>query len=152
MIDIAFVNETTYNTELYESIIESIFNETMAYEKNDTYYEVAVIYVTNEKIREINLEYRQKDSVTDVISFALMDEEEMIKDADIPSLGDIFISIDQATKQAADYGHSIEREMGFLACHGLLHLLGYDHLDKDEEVNMFKIQEDILNKLNLKRK
>jgi probable rRNA maturation factor len=152
MIDIAFVNETEHQTEDYESLIEKVFNETIKTEGLDTYYEVSVVFVTNERIKEINREYRDKDAVTDVISFALMDEEDFVQEVEITTLGDIFISIDRAIEQAKDYGHSIEREMGFLACHGLLHLLGYDHMEQVEETAMFQKQEQILNQINLLRK
>jgi probable rRNA maturation factor len=152
MIDIAFVNETEHDTKEYEALIEKVMVETIQTEGLDTYYEVSVVFVTNEKIKEINREYRNKDAVTDVISFALMDEEEFIQEVEITTLGDIFISIDRAVEQASDYGHSIEREMGFLACHGLLHLLGYDHMEQSEEQEMFQKQEQILNQINLVRR
>ena len=103
-----------------------------------------IIFVDNDQIREINKTYRNLDKPTDVISFPNDDDKD-------DSLGDIFISIEQAKLQASDYGHTIPREIGFLAVHGYLHLLGYDHHTEAEEKEMFKLQEDILNKANLKR-
>lgn len=155
MLDIAFVNETDEEISLYEDLITAIFNETMKQENNDTFYEVSVVYVSKEKIKQINQEYRQINQVTDVISFALFDETEesdIIQDESyITTLGDIFICLDKMKEQAKNYGHSEKRELAFLACHGLLHLLGYDHLNQTDEAIMFKKQEKILNTLNLTR-
>jgi probable rRNA maturation factor len=155
MIDIAFVNETQEEVEAYEALITQVFHKTMEVEAIDAYYEVSVIFVTNEKIQEINKTYRNIDKATDVISFALFDEvEEEVEindEAIVSTLGDLFISIEKAKEQAAEYGHSLEREMGFLACHGLLHLLGYDHDDLPDEQEMFNKQDQILNAINLKR-
>ena len=103
-----------------------------------------VIFVDNKQITDINKTYRNIDKPTDVISFPNDDEKD-------DSLGDIFISIDQAKIQALDYGHTLEREIGFLAVHGYLHLLGYDHHTEADEKEMFTLQEEILNKANLKR-
>ncbi|QVK19563.1 rRNA maturation RNase YbeY [Mycoplasmatota bacterium] len=139
----------------YEDLITSVFNETMKLENNDRFYEVSVVYVSKERIKEINYEYREINQVTDVISFALFDETEesdIIQDeSNITTLGDIFICIEKMKEQSIEYGHSEKRELAFLACHGLLHLLGYDHLNQTDEAIMFKKQEDILNALDLKR-
>lgn len=117
--------------------------------------EVSVTFVTNEAIQEINKTYRNKDMVTDVISFAMeeMGEGEVeIINADIPTLlGDIIISVQRATEQAETYQHSFERELCFLAVHGFLHLLGYDHGTEQQEKEMFGLQESILQAFGLKR-
>ncbi|NUI58582.1 rRNA maturation RNase YbeY [Bacillus amyloliquefaciens] len=117
--------------------------------------EVSVTIVTNEEIREINRDYRGKDTPTDVISFALEEEGEdevEIVGADMPPvLGDIIISADRTKEQAEEYGHSFMRELGFLAVHGFLHLLGYDHMTKEEEVEMFSKQKDLLDEYGLTR-
>ncbi|AGF27012.1 rRNA maturation RNase YbeY [Bacillus amyloliquefaciens] len=117
--------------------------------------EVSVTIVTNEEIREINRDYRGKDTPTDVISFALEEEGEdevEIVGADMPPvLGDIIISADRTKEQAEEYGHSFMRELGFLAVHGFLHLLGYDHLTKEEEEEMFSKQKDLLDEYGLTR-
>ncbi|MFP3633611.1 rRNA maturation RNase YbeY [Bacillus sp. SIMBA_033] len=117
--------------------------------------EVSVTIVTNEDIREINRDYRGKDTPTDVISFALEEEGEdevEIVGADMPPvLGDIIISADRTKEQAEEYGHSFMRELGFLAVHGFLHLLGYDHMTKEEEEEMFSKQKDLLDEYGLTR-
>ncbi|KIL75347.1 rRNA maturation RNase YbeY [Bacillus badius] len=118
--------------------------------------EVSVTFTDNARIQEINREYREKDAPTDVISFALeeMGEGEItIRGVEgLPRmLGDIVISVPRAKEQAIDYGHSFERELGFLAVHGLLHLLGYDHMTEEEEKVMFQKQRDILNEYGLER-
>ena len=94
--------------------------------------EFNVIIINNEEIRKINREYRNIDRETDVISFALEDEMD-IKYDDFRLLGDIYISLDKAYSQAMEYGHSRERELCFLITHGILHLLGYDHMKPDDE-------------------
>lgn len=109
-----------------------------------------VIIVSDEYIHKLNLEYRHIDRVTDVISFALLDDDSFI-DLDFKVLGDIYISIDTAKKQAESYGHSLKRELSFLAIHGLLHLLGYDHIEKEDEKEMFDLQELILNEAKIER-
>ena len=99
---------------------------------------------------EINKNYRGKDSVTDVISFALEDDKSFIK-TDIRILGDIYICYQRALSQSKEYGHSILRELSFLSIHGLLHLLGYDHMNEEDEKIMFDLQERILDKYGIKR-
>jgi len=117
--------------------------------------EVSVTFVDNDRIQEINREYRKKDQPTDVISFALEEssgEEIEIVGADMPRvLGDIIISVPKAYEQAHEYGHSFQRELGFLAVHGFLHLLGYDHMTEEEEKIMFSRQREILDEYGLKR-
>ena len=110
-----------------------------------------VIFVDSEKIRQINRDYRKIDRETDVISFALGDGEANIDFEFGRLLGDIYICIPKMKAQAKEYGHSLTREMGFLTVHGLLHLLGYDHMTKEEEKVMFQKQEEILNAYGLKR-
>ena len=105
---------------------------------------------SNEEIHKINKEYRKVDRVTDVISFALEDNKD-IEYKDFRLLGDIYIAIDVAYEQAIEYNHSREREVCFLATHGLLHLLGYDHMTEEEEKEMFGKQEELLNAYDIKR-
>lgn len=102
-----------------------------------------IIFVTNEKIHEINLNYRDVDKVTDVISFALEDAND-VKEPGMRILGDIYIAINVAYHQAKIYGHSNTREICFLATHGILHLLGYDHMEEEEEKIMFTKQKELL--------
>ena len=107
-----------------------------------------VIIVDNESIHKINKEYRNIDRETDVITFALEDNEE-VNEEEHRLLGDIYISVDKAKSQALEYGHSFKREICFLAVHGFLHLLGYDHMNKHDEEIMFSKQELILNEANI---
>lgn len=129
--------------------------------------EMAVTFVSNERSHELNLEYRDTDRPTDVISLEYkpelditVDEEdlldhpelaEMLEDFDA-YIGELFISVDKACEQAEEYGHSFEREMGFLAVHGFLHINGYDHYTPEEEAEMFGLQEEILTAYGLTRK
>ena len=109
-----------------------------------------VIIIDNSRIREINREYRNIDRETDVISFALEDDKTFNLE-EFRVLGDIYISIDKAKSQALEYGHSFKRELSFLAIHGFLHLLGYDHMEKEEEEIMFKKQEEVLSRYEINR-
>ena len=109
-----------------------------------------IIFVSNEEIHSINKEYRNIDRVTDVISFALEDNKDIVYD-DFRLLGDIYIAIDVAYDQAVEYNHSREREVCFLATHGLLHLLGYDHMKEEDEKEMFGLQEELLDAYEIKR-
>ncbi|EOB1263612.1 rRNA maturation RNase YbeY [Staphylococcus pseudintermedius] len=114
--------------------------------------ELSVTFVDKAEIQEINRDYRQKDKVTDVISFAFEEEEDIFEGMDVPRvLGDIIICTDVVAEQAEQYGHSFERELGFLALHGFLHLLGYDHMTEEDEKVMFGRQKDILNQFGLTR-
>ena len=112
--------------------------------------EFNVIIVSNDYIHELNKNYRGIDRETDVISFALEDEKSFNR-TDIRVLGDIYISIDKARSQALEYGHSFKRELYFLAVHGFLHLLGYDHMKKEDEDVMFKKQEEVLSRYGIER-
>ena len=108
---------------------------------------VSVSFIDNEEIHKINKEYRKIDRPTDVISFAFLDNEDRAKEyaSGMPViLGDIYISLDKADEQAKEYGHSMKRELCFLFVHGLLHLLGYDHMTKEDEEIMFPLQDKIL--------
>ncbi len=109
------------------------------------------IFVTNEEIHQINYKYRNVDRVTDVISFALRDGEEDFEHEPVKMLGDVYIAINVAYEQATEYHHSREREVCFLATHGLLHLLGYDHMNKQDEEKMIEKQEELLNAYQIKR-
>ena len=142
---INFVNETDLDVKEYKKLIRSVFK----YEKSPMFFNV--IFVNKDRIQQINKDYRGIDRVTDVITFALMENpEEIFMGAEF-ELGDVFICIDRALEQASEYNHSIEREMGFLAVHGYLHLTGYDHMTPEDEKVMFAKQEEILARANLKR-
>ena len=112
--------------------------------------EFNIILTNNEYIHKLNKEYRNIDRETDVITFALEDDE-LFPEMENRVLGDIYISIDKAHSQSEEYGHSFKRELCFLAVHGFLHLLGYDHMEKEEEKIMFNLQEEILNEAKITR-
>lgn len=112
--------------------------------------EFNIILIDDERIREINKEYRHIDRATDVISFALEDNPDVMYD-DFRLLGDIYISLDRCDAQAKEYGHSNLRELCFLATHGILHLLGYDHMEKEDEIKMFALQNELLDGFNITR-
>ena len=108
-------------------------------------YDLSVSFVSKETIQQLNRDYRNIDKVTDVISFALMDDEIKIHGLeDEQDLGDIFICVDQAQTQADDLNQSLDKELEFLFIHGVLHLLGYDHIDKADEEIMFSLQRQIV--------
>ncbi|MDE6241549.1 MAG: rRNA maturation RNase YbeY [Anaeroplasmataceae bacterium] len=139
---INFFNEGNIPTEEYEELISKVF----APIKDDKVF--SIVFVDDAKIHEINKIYRNVDRVTDVISFALCDDpDNELED----ELGDIFIDLEQAFRQANDYGHSVTREVAFLAVHGYLHLCGYDHMTKEDEEKMCQKQEEILEAAGLKR-
>ena len=111
--------------------------------------------MSDEEIHSINRQFRNIDSPTDVLSFPQLTFEEG-EEADVNEngeivLGDIIISIDRAKEQAREYGHSLERELAFLAVHSMLHLMGYDHMEKDEEEDMFRRQKEILIRAGIPR-
>lgn len=115
--------------------------------KNSDYY-VSVLITTDDKVQEINRTYRKKDSPTDVISFAYNETENI---GPVNIIGDIVISMDQVKEQAREYGHSAEREFYYVLCHGMLHLLGYDHIEEEERKIMRKKEEEILKKFSYSR-
>lgn len=115
--------------------------------------EVSVTLTDDAYIHQLNKEYRDKDRPTDVLSFALNEgEEPEIKGGpDVNILGDIIISVETAVAQAKDYGHSVEREMAFLTVHGMMHLLGYDHIEEEDRIEMRKEEEYVLHHLGITR-
>nr|WP_286166035.1 rRNA maturation RNase YbeY [Peribacillus frigoritolerans] len=153
IIDMA--DETELLTEEQLEMVETLLQFAADAESIEQDAELSVTFVDNEKIKEINRDYRSKDQVTDVISFAMEEQGEgevSIVGVDMPPvLGDIIISVPRAEEQAEEYGHSFTRELGFLAVHGLLHLLGYDHMTEEEEKKMFGKQKEILDAYGLKR-
>ncbi len=164
-IDLTIENAQTIIThnKCLERIIKDIVAEVMSLEKFKYAVEVSVTFVDNDRIREINREYRDKDTITDVLSFPMLefDENHCIiddynigdynYDADELMLGDIVLSLQKAKEQAETYGHSFEREVGFLTAHSMLHLLGYDHMNESETKVMREKEEFTLEKLGLTR-
>jgi probable rRNA maturation factor len=126
---------------------------TLAYEGFHNDCQVSLTFTDNEGIRGLNREYRNIDSATDVLSFPLVDfersEEPAVEEKEI-MLGDIVISLERAEEQAEEFGHSFEREAAFLCVHSMLHLLGYDHVDSEEEdLDMRRRQSEILDAMGL---
>ena len=151
---ILFDNNTNYNIdENTFNLINKCIEETLKTENFTNNVEISLSIVDNEEIKSLNSIHRNIDKETDVLSFPMLDEFNNIENNLLHPilLGDIIISIDKAMTQAKDYGHSLERELCFLTVHSMLHLLGYDHMDKDEEKIMFDKQDIILNNLNIRR-
>lgn len=142
-------NETEEQIEELNGL-KDLLDYALNYMKIDN-AEFNIIIIDNEKIHEINREYRGVDRPTDVITFALEDHKD-IEFEDIRLLGDVYISIEKARSQAEEYGHSLKREISFLTIHGLLHLLGYDHMNEEDEKIMFDKQDELLNKTKYRRK
>lgn len=134
--------------EEYEGIYLSLLEKTFQHLHLTCEAILSVTLVDNEFIHKLNKEYRGVDRPTDVISFAFLDgeeeKEEKLHGSSPVCLGDIYISIDKAIEQAKEYGHPLQRELSFLFVHGLLHLLGYDHMNEDDEKVMFRLQDEIL--------
>lgn len=155
ILTLDLIDETNEVSEQGQRLVESILQFAAKKENIQEGTELSVTFVDNKRIQEINKEYRHKDSATDVISFALeeMGEEEIeIIGAEMPRmLGDIIISIERTKEQAEEYGHSFDRELGFLSLHGFLHLLGYDHMTEEDETVMFSRQKEILGEYGLSR-
>lgn len=152
MFTIDFSDHTEIVKSEWLTQIDKLLTFAKEQEQIDSDAELSVTFVDKTEIQEINKMYRDKDKVTDVISFALEEDEPEIIGLDMPRvLGDIIICTDVAQEQADSYGHSFERELGFLALHGFLHLLGYDHIDEQDEKQMFGRQDQILNAYGLTR-
>ena len=152
-IEMSFYNETNYdryNEEYFLNLSQVIFNHL----RLNNYFIFDITIVTLDEIHRINKEYRNIDRPTDVISFAFEDEVEgenkIVRNDNLPrTLGEIFICSEKCQMQSEEYGHSLDREMAFLFTHGLLHLLGYDHMNEEDEKIMFKIQDEIMDLLKL---
>ena len=143
-----FTIDNEYGYKNY-SYLRKVLNATLKHEKV-TNAIFSIIFVNEETIQNINRDYRGIDKVTDVISFAFEDTGKQVYN-NVRLLGEIYICIPRMIDQAKEYGHSEKRELSFLAVHGLLHLLGYDHMTKEEEEIMFGLQELILDGENIKR-
>ena len=140
------VEEEIPELETVEKVLESAIKKEKLENVNFN-----LIIVDNPYIHELNKMYRKIDRETDVITFALEDEDTLILPGEERILGDIYISIDKAKQQAEEYGHSFLREISFLAVHGFYHLLGYDHATPEEEKVMFQKQEEVLDSYGIRR-
>ena len=141
-------NETDENLDEYMDTFYKLLEFALKKE-NLNNVEFNIIFVSLDKIHEINKEYRGIDRPTDVISFALEDNMEIKLEHRV--LGDIYICLERAHEQAIEYNHSFLRETSFLMIHGLLHLLGYDHMKKEDEIVMFSKQDEILDEFGIRR-
>ena len=153
---IYFQNEQDKAAVTYKlkMLIRRAIEETLDYEQYQNPTEVSVTFVDNAGIREMNKKFRGIDRATDVLSFPLFDFEGESEEPPVDELkgmlGDIVLSLEQAQKQAVEYGHSFEREAAFLTAHSMLHLLGYDHERGDEdEADMRQRQRDIMERMGL---
>ena len=139
-----------------ESLIVEIIKVALKQEKANENVEVSIVLVDNDYIQKLNKQYRSIDAPTDVLSFAMNEticEQDYIESEDQEQLlGDIVISVERAKEQAAKFGHSFERELGYLAVHGLLHLLGFNHENQEEKEIMRKKEEQILKEFDLSRR
>ncbi len=142
---------TQVNEEIkeLEEVRKVLYKAMEMEELHDTSFNL--IIVDNDYIHELNKSYRNIDRETDVITFALEDEDTLVVGSDERILGDIYISIEKARSQALEYGHSLLRELSFLAVHGFYHLLGYDHMNKEDEEVMFSKQEKVLAECGISR-
>ena len=135
-----------YGYEEYDYLFQVIDYTIEKLNVNNSIFDI--IFIDDEEMHKMNKEYRGIDRTTDVLSFALNDNKHI--ETMVNSLGDIFISIPKMKSQAIEYGHSEKRELSFLTLHGILHLLGYDHMENEDEEVMFGLQKEILNELGIK--
>ncbi|MDY3957191.1 MAG: rRNA maturation RNase YbeY [Allisonella histaminiformans] len=149
-ITINYDNESFYNEEL-EKLIHTVLTKGAELQHVPADAEISVLICDAKLIHELNRQYRHIDAPTDVLSFALNEGEEEELPEEEKALGDIVINVDRAVEQAKEYGHSKEREMAYLAVHGFLHILGYDHYDPEEKKAMRKAEEEILGACGLQR-
>lgn len=149
MNKVEMFNQTEKDIKELDTVLK-VLDGALAKEKLDN-VSFNLIIVDNEYIHELNKTYRNIDRETDVITFALEDEESLILPTDERVLGDIYISFDKALSQAEEYGHSLLRELSFLAVHGFYHLLGYDHMNPEDEKVMFTKQEEVLEEYGISR-
>ena len=157
-MNLEIIDDHHYLTSDQMLLIEEVLQLAGQKLKRSDQDELDVTLVDNPTIQTLNRDYRGKDQVTDVLSFALMEGEEPVDwsnlsdTVDYPThLGDIIIAYQRAVDQAEEYGHSIDRELAFLAVHGFLHLNGYDHQTQEEELEMFRLQEEVLEDYGLTR-
>lgn len=157
-------NENEFDVfEDYQNVIETVVKACIEEENYPSNIEVSISIVDNKEIQRLNLEFRNIDRATDVLSFPMINfnnnlnlDSVDIKDCiNIDTkeivLGDIIISVEQARKQALEFNHSLKREIAFLTAHSMFHLMGYDHEDIDEEKVMIEKQEKVLSKIGITR-
>ena len=144
-MELDFINKGPASYDAYEEIFLDLMKKVFSHLSIKDNFLVDVSIINNEEIHQVNRDYRHIDRPTDVISFAFFDDKDEKVVAGVPtSLGQILISYEKAEEQAKEYGHSLNREMSFLFVHGMLHLLGYDHMTEEDEKVMFSLQDEIL--------
>lgn len=152
---IIYSNEQTHTkvTFMLKSLVKKSVKAALKYMNFPYDAEVSVTFTDNENIKELNLEHRDRDSATDVLSFPMYDFKNGEEPYDeVAELGDIVLSLERASEQAKDFGHSFKREVSFLTVHSVLHLLGYDHeTSEEDEKEMFALQNEIMNKIGISR-
>ncbi len=132
-------------TKDLEDLLEKVILESLSVEGIEGNFEVSISFVENAEIRELNRQYRNVDSETDVLSFPMEDEF----DLGSPILGDIIISIEKADEQSIEFGHSIEREIAYLTCHSMFHLMGYDHMMEEDKIVMRNKEKQVMKNLKI---
>lgn len=150
-MQIEILNETEIElSEELESLIVKASEKVLVYEDFDIEGEVSVLFVNDQRIKELNKEYRNKDTVTDVLSFPQYDSiiENGVNDPFI-YLGDVVISLEQAQRQADEFGHSLEREIVYLTVHSMLHLFGYDHMTEEDKSVMRAKEKQVLGAMKI---
>ncbi len=143
-------NKVPVSEELMDLVKKSI-TAALNYENIFEKVEVSLLFIDNDEIRELNKEYRGVNLPTDVLSFPMYDDISEALEEEYLYLGDIVISCEKAIEQAKDFGHSVEREIGYLTVHSVLHLLGYDHMNEEDKAIMREKEEEILKKVDLER-
>jgi probable rRNA maturation factor len=147
-MEILFINKSREKSwQNYRRYLNTIVLKTVETLHIDAQLALSLILIDDDAMHRMNMEYRGVDRSTDVISFAMEEGEADLIASDIREIGDVFINVDAIRNQAADYGHSLKREFCFLFTHGLLHLLGYDHMHAADEKEMNSLQESILNEI-----
>ncbi|AIS52182.1 endoribonuclease YbeY [Thermoanaerobacter kivui] len=146
------------NSENLKELVERVIQTVLEIEEVVDNVEVSVSFVDNEEIQKLNKYYRGIDSPTDVLSFPLVEFEEIYSDIEeeeeiekVHPIGDIVISLEKAMEQSLEYGHSFEREVAYLTAHSMLHLLGYDHETEEDKKIMRQKEEEVMAKLNIGR-
>lgn len=163
-MEIEIIDETGQVAKTEQEKIVDLLNYAASFLQIPANQEMSLTFVDNPTIQKVNHKYRDKDMSTDVVSLEYQPEAYDFSDFDLAEdelaelnteinayLGELFISVDRAKEQAEEYGHSFERELGFLAVHGFLHINGYDHMIPEDEKVMFSLQKEILDSYGLKR-
>ncbi len=157
MVEVLFENESEYiPQENLLTMLKNVMEKSLEMEKFKLDVEISLTFTTNEVIKELNEKHRNIDKATDVLSFPMYEAKEILlmigEKINTPVvLGDIVVSVEKAKVQAKEYGHSFEREIAFLICHSMFHLMGYDHLTKEEEKTMIDKQNTVLIELDINR-